>query len=98
MRKTSRPLFALAQQGLITPAPGGFRFAHDRIREAAQTRLSEQERGQLHARTARLLVERSSEEERAQRVFEIAEHMDRGLDYLPSELRLAAVLLGGRLR
>ena len=94
------PLFALAQQGLITPAPGGFRFAHDRIREAAQARLSEQERSELHARTARLLIERSSEEERAQRVFEIAEHLARGLSHLPPELRLSAIelsLLAGKI-
>jgi hypothetical protein len=94
------PLFALAEQGLITPAPGGFRFAHDRIREAAQTRLSEQERGQLHARTAQLLIERSSEQERAQRVFEIAEHLDRGLAHLPEQLRLIAIelnLLAGKV-
>ncbi len=94
------PLFALAEQGLITPAPGGFRFAHDRIREAAQTRLSEQQRGQLHARTARLLIERSSEQERAERVFEIAEHLDRGLAHLPPELRLTAIelnLLAGKI-
>jgi hypothetical protein len=94
------PLFALAQHGLIAPSPAGYRFAHDRIREAAQNRLSEDERGKLHARTASLLIERLDEEQRALRAFEIAEHLDRGLAHLPPELRITAMeinLLAGKV-
>jgi hypothetical protein len=87
------PLFALVQEGLIAPAPGGLRFAHDRIREAARARLSDEERGRLHARTACLLIERTTESERVQRVFEIVDHLERGLAHLPGELRLTTIEL-----
>src|SRR5262249_43560600 len=70
------PLFVLAAEGLIAPSRLGFRFVHDRIREAAQALLSAEERAGLHHRTARLLLERTSSERRAERAFEIADHLN----------------------
>jgi hypothetical protein len=89
-----RALVALTLEGLIAPAPsGGLRFAHDRIREASQALLAPQERARTHARIAALLLERSSEAERQERAFEIADHLNRGRAYLPAELRLRAIEL-----
>ncbi len=82
------PLFVLAEEGLIAPAPGGFRFVHDRIREAAQALLTPEARSRLHHDAGRLLLERTPDSERAARVFEIVEHLNRGRAHLASELRV----------
>ncbi len=86
-------LFALSHAGLIAPSPGGFRFVHDRIREAAYLLLSEEERARVHHETARRLLDACSEEERKQRVFEIVEHQNRSLGLLSGELRVSALEL-----
>ena len=93
-------LDALCDAGLIAPCPNGFRFAHARIREAAQALLSDEERGRLHYQMARFLLERFTEAERPDHVFEIVEHLNRGLENLPEELRCTAIelnVLGGKI-
>ena len=87
------PLFVLAEEGLIAPAPGGFRFAHDRIREAAQSLLTADAGSRLHYDAGRLLLERTPEAERTPRIFEIVEHLNRGRSHLESDLRLPLIEL-----
>jgi len=89
-------LFELADVGLITPCPGGFRFAHDRIREAAQSGISSQARARLHADTGRLLLERTPAQDRDLRAFEIADHLNRGHAFLDESLRAELVDLNFR--
>ncbi len=86
-------LDALCDAGLIAHCPSGFRFAHARIREAAQALLSNEDRDRLHYQMARLLLERFSSEERPRHVFEIVEHLNRGLRHLPDDLRCTAIEL-----
>ncbi len=88
-----RALHALRDAGLLVPARTGLRFLHERIREAAQSQLSAVERGRLHLAGGRLLLARLSESERAERVFEIVEQLDRGLDQVPEDLRWSVVEL-----
>ncbi len=93
------PLFVLAEEGLIAPAPGGFRFAHDRIREAAQSLLSDAARSRLHHDAGKLLLARTPEAERSNRAFEIVEHLNRGRAHLEPELRIPLMeldLLAGK--
>jgi len=85
------PLYELSDEGLIAPSRGGFRFVHDRIREAAQSQLAEQERELLHYRTANLLVETLSDAERPGRIFEIADHLSRCQAQIPVEATQQAV-------
>ena len=87
------PLFVLAEEGLIAPAPGGFRFAHDRIREAAQSLLSDAARSRLHYDAGKLLLARTPEDKRPARAFEIVEHLNRGRAHLDTELRIALMEL-----
>lgn len=68
-------LSALCDEGLVARTSEGYRFVHDRIREAVQTLLSLEQRAQLHARVADLLLEGISAPELDQRVFEIADHL-----------------------
>jgi hypothetical protein len=88
-----RALFALSDAGLIAPCARGFRFVHDRIREAAQQLLPEQERARIHFDTARLLLARTPASERDAHVFEIVEHLNRGLVHISEELRVTAIEL-----
>ena len=82
-----RALYALCDAGLLVPSRADLRFLHERIREAAQSQLSAMERSRLHFAAGRQLLLRLSEQERADRVFEIVEQLDRGLDHVPEELR-----------
>jgi hypothetical protein len=88
-----RGLYRLCDAGLIAPCPNGFRFVHERIREAARELLSEEARAQLHYKISQLLLARIPEAERPARIFEIAEHLSRGLVCLPESQRLDAIRL-----
>jgi len=92
-------LFMLADEGLITPAIAGFRFAHDRIREAAQLRLSEFERASIHHRAARSLFGRIPADALAERALELADHLNHALELLGPDERIDAIqmnVLAGR--
>jgi len=92
-------LFTLSDEGLISPSRSGFRFVHDRIREAAQSLLSESERQQMHARAARLLIERTAPEELVSRAFDIADHFNLAREALDASERARALeinLLAGK--
>ncbi len=77
-------LYELSDEGLIAPSRAGFRFVHDRIREAAQALLPESEREVLHYRTAELLIEQHGGVATDTRVFEIADHLARARARIPS--------------
>jgi hypothetical protein len=84
-------LMGLVDQGLIAPCREGFKFVHDRLREAAQSRLSGDERAALHHRAARLLLERTPAERVPLICFELAEHLSAALDRLSEEERPRAI-------
>jgi predicted ATPase len=86
-------LYDLCDAGLLAPSPSGFRFTHDRIREAAQGSLSESERARLHYETARLLLARTPEAERAARALELVEHLNLGLACVGEQLRTTVIQL-----
>lgn len=69
-------LATLCDEGLLAPSQQGFRFAHDRIREAAQAMLSTHDRARLHGRAAEFLLEHTSGPELDLRIFEIADHLN----------------------
>jgi len=92
-------LLQLEALGLVLPCPDGFRFAHERVREAAKERLSEEERAVLHAEVASWLLETIPEAKRADHAFEMADHLVRASTALPRELgatRIALCLTAGR--
>ena len=84
-RALGAALYELCDEGLIVPCSAGFRFAHDRVREAARLRLSEQARAQLHRDMARYLLARTPESEWPRRAAQIAEHLNRGIAPEPSD-------------
>ncbi len=92
-RSIQSSLLELESIGLVLPCPEGFRFTHDRVREAARARLSEEERSVLHAEVACWWLERLGDERRAEYAFEIADHLVLAGGYLPRELTLKRIEL-----
>ncbi len=93
-------LVELERLGLILPCPLGFRFAHERIREAARERLSPDERARLHASVATWLLDRATADCQPEEQFELADQLVRAAESLPCELRIPRVqhcLDAGRL-
>jgi len=80
-----RILFGLSETGLIAPCTGGFRFSHDRVREAAQQMIDPTERAGLHLATARTLFSRLPESELEPHLFELADHLVRASLEVESE-------------
>ena len=55
-----------------------YRFAHDRVQQAAYALIPEGERPALHLRIGRLLLEQLSDDRRAGRLFDVVDHMNAG--------------------
>jgi histidine kinase len=92
-------LMRLTQQGLVAPCRGGFKFVHDRLREAAQSGLATDERASLHHRAARLLLEKPPAERLPAATFGLAEHLSGSLELLSVGERpgaLEALFLAGK--
>ncbi|QSQ19960.1 AAA family ATPase [Pyxidicoccus parkwayensis] len=79
-----------------SPAARGatYRFVHDRVQQAADSLLSEEERRHIHRELGRRLLEGASGEALDERIFEVVDHFDMGLEPSqpltpPERLRLA---------
>jgi len=55
------------------------RFAHDRVRQAAHSLVDDEEAARIHGRVGRYLLDHLDPTEREQRLFEVVEHLNRGL-------------------
>lgn len=75
----SYKLAVLDVEGLGGDLHATYRFAHDRIQQAAYSLISESERAEVHWRIGRLLLaEADANEERERRVFDIVNHLNAG--------------------
>ena len=77
-----------------------FRFAHDRVQEAAWSFIAPDERARVHLTIGRLLSARIPESERAERIFEFVGPLNVGASLLSADERrgLAALNLEAGLR
>ncbi|HEX2573347.1 MAG TPA: AAA family ATPase [Polyangia bacterium] len=55
-----------------------FRFVHDRVQQAAHALIPASERAALHLRIGRLLLDNLSPAQQAERLFEVADHLNQG--------------------
>lgn len=62
-----------------------FRFAHDRVRQAARSLVDDEQAARIHGRVGRYLHDHLDPTEREQRLFEVVEHLNRGADTEPDE-------------
>ncbi len=84
-------LFQAADSGFVVPCRQGFRFAHDRLRQAIQDLLEPDERSRRHYEMAVLLSEIPGSDAPSDRVLEIAEHLSHGRRHIGPEFRARAL-------
>lgn len=83
-----------AGEGLLVPSEGGFRFAHDRVLEAAYRAVSPQDLRVFHAAACRALRAAIEMPEEDARVFDALRHADAAGDAFDADERLALARLG----
>jgi predicted ATPase/signal transduction histidine kinase/CheY-like chemotaxis protein len=69
-------------QGLTETVTVEYRFAHDRIQQAAYTLIPAQDRQATHLRVGQSLLRKTPPEELEQKIFDIVNQLNRGLDHI----------------
>ncbi|XYI02330.1 AAA family ATPase [Sorangium sp. So ce1128] len=79
---TNSDLWDAVNAGLVLRSEGAYKFVHDRVQEAAYSLIPAESRAAVHLRIGRLLVSHLSQEAIAERVFEVANQLNRGVDLM----------------
>lgn len=88
-------------EGLVAVADEQASFSHDRIQQAAYSLTPEQERGALHLRIGRILLDKTPAQELDERVFDIVNQLNQGKGLLSTDderQRLAELNLAAGIR
>ncbi len=72
-------------EGLIIELEKAYKFAHDRIQQAVYSLIDEADRKALHLSIGRLLLEQTTDEHIEERIFELANHLNYGIDLIEDE-------------
>jgi predicted ATPase/signal transduction histidine kinase len=75
-------LRAALEADLLLRTDQAYRFPHDRVQEAAYSLIPESERPATHLRIGRTLLHRARPDELPDRVFEIVNQLNRGVDLI----------------
>ncbi len=75
-------LWPVVGQGLVERSADGYRFAHDRIQEAAYSLIPQELRDAAHLRIGRLLVAHIPPEKREEAIFDIVSQLNRGAELI----------------
>ncbi|MEG4070170.1 PAS domain S-box protein [Microcoleus sp. Pol11C2] len=81
-------LLEAIQAGLIQPLSDldenllvqEYKFSHDRVQQAAYALIDESQKQVVHLQIGRNLLEKTSPEQRSDRLFEIIDHLNQGLE------------------
>src|SRR5271163_2921138 len=84
-QETEAELWEALHQELIVRSENSYRFAHDRIQEAAYSLIAAETRAEAHLRIGRLLHAHTPPEKREEAVFEIVNQLNRGAELIVSE-------------
>jgi PAS domain S-box-containing protein len=71
-------------QELVERLAGAYRFAHDRVQEAAYSLIPEDLRAETHLRIGRRLASHIPLEEQEEAIFDVVNHLDRGAALITS--------------
>ncbi|XYH95612.1 AAA family ATPase [Sorangium sp. So ce1128] len=71
--------------GLVLRLPDAYTFLHDRVQEAAYSRIPEDARAGAHLRIGRILSNRLTSEAIAERIFEVVNQLNRGSELVASQ-------------
>ncbi|RFU49029.1 ATP-binding sensor histidine kinase [Paraburkholderia sp. DHOC27] len=83
--KVHDALWEASLQELVERRDDSYRFAHDRIQEAAYSLIPPDGRAEAHLRTGRLLAEATPAERREEAIFEIVGQLNRGAHLIESD-------------
>src|SRR6202521_5399877 len=72
------------RSGLVLHSERAYTFLHDRVQEAAYSVIPEGARGAAHLRIGRLLASRTAAAEIEEKIFEIVNQLNRGLNLITS--------------
>jgi predicted ATPase/transcriptional regulator with AAA-type ATPase domain len=84
-QETEAELWEALHLELIVRSEDSWRFAHDRIQEAAYSFITEEARGKAHLQIGRLLHAHTPPEKREEAIFEIVNQYNRGAELITSE-------------
>jgi predicted ATPase/GAF domain-containing protein len=84
-REAFRNLEPALLEGMLIPLRDEFKFSHDRIQQAVYAMLSDTERQAIHLHIARILIDRTPIDKRAEFLFDIVNHWNLGIEVLQSE-------------
>jgi len=78
------------EEGLIMPTgddveAGVFRFAHDRIRQAAYSLIPETERPSVHLQVGRLILKNTPADSQEEKIFDLAGQINMGAELIEDE-------------
>jgi len=77
-------LWPAVRMELVECGVAGYRFAHDRVQEAAYSLIAEARLGEVHLRIGRLLAKHTPAERRNEAIFEIVNHLNRAIPLITS--------------
>ena len=78
-------LMELDVQELIEAVTVEYKFAHDRIQQAAYALIPKQHKQTTHLQVGQLLLRNTSPDEREQNIFDIVNQLNLGLAYIPQQ-------------
>jgi PAS domain S-box-containing protein len=84
-RDSEEQLWGALHEELIVRSGASWRFAHDRVQEAAYSTIAAELRAKDHLRIGRLLHAHIPAEKRDEYIFEIVNQLNRGAELIPSE-------------
>ena len=77
-------LWEAVRSGLVHRSEKAYGFQHDRVQEAAYSRIPEQERAEAHLQIGRLLIAHTPPDKREEVVFEIVSQLNRSTSLITS--------------
>jgi PAS domain S-box-containing protein len=78
-------LWPAVRNELVARSTAGYRFAHDRVQEAAYSLIPESLRVETHLRIGRLLAQHTPAARRDEAIFEIVDHLNRAIPLIESQ-------------
>ena len=71
--------------GMIIPFDDEYKFAQDRIQQALNSMIPSNEKSQTHLKIGKLLLEKIPEDQMEDRLFDIVDQWNRGIDMISSQ-------------